>query len=164
MVCITDVRFFEEKWGFFLPLKRSNIKNMRSHFQLTDSEFESQFENCTLDPELFTHEAHLRLAWIHVRKYGLEKAEKNLCRQIAKFDTIFGDGTKFNITLTIASAKTIHHFKQKTLSETFPDFISEFPRLRSNFKDILACHYGIDILKNEKAKRSYLEPDLQPFE
>jgi hypothetical protein len=117
-----------------------------------------------MDSELFIHEAHLRLAWIHVRKYGLAQAEKNLCKQIAKFDKTFGDGTKFNLTVTVASAKVIDHFKQKTLSNTFTEFISEFPRLKSNFKDILAFHYGTDIFKDEKAKQSYQEPDLLPFE
>jgi hypothetical protein len=40
------------------------------HFSLTDIEFENQFENGTLKPELFSHEAHVRLAWIHIKKYG----------------------------------------------------------------------------------------------
>lgn len=137
---------------------------MDSHLHLNDTEFESQFENCTLHPDLFNHEAHLRLAWVHVRKYGAEQAAKNLCKQIVAFDKTFGDGTKFNLTVTVASAKVIDHFKQKTLANTFTEFIAEFPRLRSNFKDILAFHYGTDIFKNEKAKHSYMEPDLLPFE
>src|SRR4051812_33613333 len=99
---------------------------MNSHLQLSDPEFKNQFEKCTLDPELFVHEAHLRLAWIHVRKYGLEQAEKNLCKQIAKFDRTFGDGTKFNLTVTVASVKVIGHFKQKTLADTFSEFLAEF--------------------------------------
>lgn len=136
---------------------------MNSHLQLNDLDLEKQFENCTLDPELFVHEAHLRLAWIHVRKYGLAQAEKNLCKQISKFDKTFGDGTKFNLTVTVASAKVIDHFKQKTLANTFPEFIAEFPRLKSNFKDILAFHYGKDIFKNEKAKKFYLELDVLLF-
>lgn len=38
---------------------------MKTHHQLNDQQFEEQFQNCTFDPTLFTHEAHLRLAWIH---------------------------------------------------------------------------------------------------
>ena len=137
---------------------------MDSHLHLNDTEFESQFANCTLDPELFNHEAHLRLAWVHVRKYGQEQAVNNLCSQIAHFDSTFGDGTKFHLTLTIASAKVIDHFLKKSSSTTFSEFIAEFPRLRTNFKDILAFHYGTDIFKDERAKHSYVKPDLLPFE
>ena len=137
---------------------------IESHYQLNDTEFEKQFENCTLNPTLFNHEAHLRLAWIHARKYGIEKAEVNLCDQISRFDTVFGDGTKFNMTLTIASVKTINHFIQKSKSNSFNEFINEFPRLKFNFRDVLGFHYKIDVFKNEEAKHKYLEPDLLPFE
>ena len=39
---------------------------MQDHRQLTDQEFSAQFEQTTLDAALFNHEAHLRLAWIHL--------------------------------------------------------------------------------------------------
>lgn len=137
---------------------------MSSHLAINDNELEVRFTNCTLDPELFIHEAHLRLAWIHVKKYGQEQAANNICEQIAKFDKTFGDGTKFNLTVTVASIKVTDHFLNKTTSTTFNEFISEFPRLKTNFKDLLAFHYSTDIFKDEKAKHSYLEPDLLPFE
>ena len=138
---------------------------MERHDQLKDIDFEKQFENCTFDPKLFTHEAHLRLAWIHVKKYGVENAITNLCNQISKFDRTFGDGTKFNTTVTIASAKVVNHFIQKkpTLS-SFNEFINEFPRLKFNFKEILGFHYGIDIFREENAKHKFLKPDLLAFE
>ena len=37
---------------------------MEQHYTLTDNEFEKQFQTSSLDPAIFTHEAHLRLAWI----------------------------------------------------------------------------------------------------
>jgi hypothetical protein len=44
---------------------------MNSPFKLRDELFEKQFQNCQFNPALFNHEAHLRLAWIHITKYGL---------------------------------------------------------------------------------------------
>jgi hypothetical protein len=38
---------------------------MEKHLELTDLEFEANFKNCSLNPDIFSHEAHLRLAWIH---------------------------------------------------------------------------------------------------
>mgnify|MGYP000226997985 FL=1 len=46
---------------------------MNSHYKLNDLEFVNQFQKTTLDPKLFTHEAHLRLAWIYINNEGLIK-------------------------------------------------------------------------------------------
>ena len=136
---------------------------MDNHFQLTDEEFAKQFANKTLKPQLFSHEAHLRLAWIHINQYGEELAIQNICSQIKAFDQTFGDGTKYHKTLTIAAIKAVSHFIGKSNSNTFQEFIEEFPRLKSNFKDLMGAHYGFDIFNNEEAKANYLEPDLLPF-
>jgi len=133
------------------------------HHLLTDQQFEKQFKNCTLSPNLFTHEAHLRLAYIHLTKYGLNKAIKNLCKQIANFDQKFGDGTKFNKTVTIASAQIVHHFINKSKSVYFRNLLKEFPRLKNNFLSLVKSHYTKDIFNDKKAKQEYLEPDLLPF-
>ncbi len=136
---------------------------MNTHLNLTNLEFETQLENCTFKPELFSHEAHIRLAWIHVTKYGVEQASINLCKQIKIFDITFDDGTKYNKTITIACVKAVNHFVQKSKSVVFKDFILEFPRLITNFKELLNQHYSFDIYHSKLAKEEFLEPDLLPF-
>ena len=136
---------------------------MEKHFNLTDSEFEKRFRNCTLSPELFSHEAHLRLAWIHVTKYGEETAIQNICTQLLTFVELVGAKDKYNKTLTIAAIKAVHHFIKKSNSNTFQDFITEFPRLKFNFKDLMSFHYQVDIFNSEQAKKEFLQPDLMPF-
>ena len=136
---------------------------MKTHYQLNDQQFEEQFENCTFDPTLFTHEAHLRLAWIHLTNYGMEKATQNICQQIQKFDRIFGDGTKFHYTITVAAIKVLAHFKNKSSTNTFEALMEAFPRLKTNFQDLLDQHYSAGFFKNKATKYSYLEPDLLAF-
>lgn len=131
---------------------------------LSDTEFEDRFANCTLDPKLFTHLGHLRLAYIHLKKYGTESAIKNICAQIEIYDKTFGDGTKYHATVTIAAVAIIDHFIRKSRSETFSDFIEEFPRLESHFRDIIAQHYSFDIFKDARAKVDFIKPDLLPFD
>ncbi|WP_299439979.1 hypothetical protein [uncultured Aquimarina sp.] len=136
---------------------------MKTHLDLNDSEFEKQFRTGNLDPSLFNHEAHLRLAWIHINIYGLETACDTISNQILSYVNRLGATDKFNKTLTIAAIKIVYHFLQKSKSDTFQDFITEFPRLKSNFKKLLDAHYGFDIFNSEEAKTQYLEPDLLPF-
>ena len=137
---------------------------MEKYFILCDSEFEKQFINCKLNPAAFTHEAHLRLAWINIDRYGIDQAEKNIQNQLKKFVVFVGAKDKFNMTLTLAAIKAVYHFMLKSNSDNFKDFITEFPRLKSNFKELMYCHYGFDIYNSEKAKTEFLEPDLVPFD
>ena len=137
---------------------------MNEQYQLTDLEFSNAFKNATLDPKLFNHEAHLRLAWIYIDRDGIEEAITQVCSQITNYATSLGAANKYNETVTIAAVRAVYHFYLKSKSDNFRDFIEEFPRLKNNFKDLLAQHYGIDIFNSEVAKCSFLEPDLLPFD
>lgn len=137
---------------------------MEKHFNLTDTEFEEQFENGSLDPALFCHEAHLRLAWIHLKKYGKEKAVQNICSQLVNYVNMLGASGKYNKTLTVAAINAVYHFMQRSGADNFEKFIAEFPRLKYNFKDLMAAHYKKDIYTSALAKKEFLQPDLLPFD
>lgn len=136
---------------------------MEAHVNLSDDQFEQQFKLCQLDPALFSHEAHLRLAWIHVKKYGVEQAVENICDQLVCFVDSLGARDKYNKTLTIAAIRAVHHFINKSDTDNFQDFIRQFPRLTYHFKELIACHYQLDIYTSDLAKAVYVEPDLLPF-
>jgi len=137
---------------------------MEQHFTLSDTEFEQQFNNCTFHPVDFSHEAHLRLAWIHISRYDILQATKNITTQLEQFVNFVGAKDKYNLTLSVAAIKAVYHFWLKSNSDNFSDFILEFPRLKYNFKELMACHYGFDIYNSDQAKRAFLEPDLIPFD
>jgi len=136
---------------------------MNPHFELSDDHFEEEFKNCKLDPALFNHEAHLRLAWIHVTKYGEAKAIENITGQLYAYVVSLGAIDKYNKTLTIAAIKAVNHFIGRSGADNFAEFIQQFPRLKFNFKELMGFHYGINIFNSEIAKQHYLEPDLLPF-
>ncbi|MBT8305723.1 MAG: hypothetical protein KJN85_02175 [Maribacter sp.] len=137
---------------------------MEEHFNLTGDEFERQFKVCNLDPALFTHEAHLRLAYIHIQKYGQDQAIENVCVQLVAYVNHLGATDKYNTTLTLAAVKAVNHFMQKSKSKDFRGFIKEFPQLKFEFKRLMQCHYGFDIFNSQKAKSTFFEPDLLPFD
>lgn len=135
----------------------------KTHHSLTDEQLIVAFENMTLKPSLFSHEAHLRLAWIHIIKDGKEMAISEMKRQIKQYAESLNVPDKYNETITVAAVESVYHFMQKSLASNFDDFIQEFPRLKNNFKEILAQHYGINVF-SDKAKLSYIPPDLLPFD
>lgn len=136
---------------------------MEQHYNLTDTEFENQFATCKLAPSIFSHEAHLRLAWIHLTKYGPELAEKNIQEQLKAFVTFVGATDKYHTTLTVAAIRAVAHFMRKSHTSSFKEFIAEFPQLKTDFKQLINSHYSFDIFTNEKAKKQFLEPDLALF-
>ena len=136
---------------------------MESHYALSDSQFEEEFARCTLDPDLFTHEAHLRLAWVHITKYGIDKAISNIVAQLVNYTIAIGEQTIYNETVTIAAVKIVFHFMLKSRADNFEEFIGDNSRLQHNFKDLIGSHYRTDIFSSESAKRAYLEPELLPF-
>lgn len=137
---------------------------MEKHFELTDQEFETQFEKLTLHPVLFSHEAHIRLAWIHIKQYGLDQAIENICTQIKAFATFHGDADKYNHTVTIAAIRAVYHFMLKAGLDNFSDFITTHPRLKTSFKQLIESHYSTNIFASSQAKEAYLAPDLLPFD
>lgn len=119
---------------FFLNGDRLKEK----HRLLGDEDFTRAFEECTLEPNAFTHEAHLRLAWILIKEHGLGKASEMLCEQIMRFDRRHGKGTKFSEEVTRASARLLDDLRKLSHDRTFMDFIQRHPRLLFDFGELLA--------------------------
>lgn len=136
---------------------------MEAHHNISDNNFEYQFANCQLDPSLFSHEAHLRLAWIHIKKYGVDQAEENIQSQLKKFVAHVGATDKYHTTLTIVAVRAVDHFMQKSDHSNFKTFIAAFPKLKSDFKTLINSHYSYDIFQSEKARNEFLKPDIIPF-
>lgn len=137
---------------------------MERHWKLTDEAFEERFSTGKFRPLWFTHEAHVRLAWIYITKYGATLAFQKYSEQLYEFAIKYNATSKYNATVTYAAIKIVAHYIQKSASNNFKDFITEFPQLRANFKELLAKHYSSDIFTSEIAKKTILEPDLIPFE
>ncbi len=137
---------------------------MQNHFALTDSEFEIQFKNCELNPTLFNHEAHLRLAWIHINKYGIEKALENIEHQLNRFVSHVGAEGKYHQTVTIAAIRAVDHLMRKAKLPSFKMFINTYPELKTNFKELINSHYTFDIFSSEQARKEFIAPNLCAFD
>jgi hypothetical protein len=137
---------------------------MENHYAFTDAEFKHQFATATLKPEVFTHEAHLRLAWIHLNMYKLNETIEIVTLQLKNYTRAVGAADKYNETVTIAAIHAVHHFMIRSNHNDFASFIAENSKLKTNFKDLINTHYQTDIFKSVHAKKSFLKPELLPFD
>lgn len=135
-----------------------------SHYEFTDDEFERLFADCVFASDLFSHEAHLRLAFIHVKKYGEAGAIMHITGQIKRYVNKLGVTDKYNETVTVAAIKIVNRFYKEKEWSSFKVFIDGNERLINGFRSLLQSHYSKDIFGMEEARSTYLEPDLLAFD
>ena len=129
-----------------------------------DEAFIARLKDCTLDPACFSHEAHLRLAWLMITQLGTDPAIAEIRSLLLSYVDFLGARDKYNETLTVAAVKTVRHFMLRSDSDNFTAFLLEFPRLKTAFRELISRHYATDIFNSEQAKTVYLEPELLPFD
>jgi hypothetical protein len=150
---------------------------MEQHRTLSDRAFLDKFVNRTLPPEWFSHEAHLRLAFLHIRNLGVDNAIDTVRTQLKAYVAHLGATDKYHETLTIAAVRAVYHFmlreKMDTLSvhnpdesslEAFLTLLRRHPRLHTSFRELMFAHYETDIFSSAFAKKEYLEPELLRFD
>ena len=145
-------------------MKTDHSKFKGDILELKDDAFEQLFESASFPSEEFNHKNHLRLAWIHLQKYGLDQAIKNVVIQLKDYVNKLGAQDKFHMTLTVAAVHIMNHFKDKASYKDFDICLDEHPILLNDFKKLLLAHYSPNILASNSAKQVYIKPDKLPFE
>ncbi len=139
------------------------FRRTEKHYKMSDDEFESKFQNCQLDPIIFTHEAHLRLAYIHIQKYGEAQAIENIRAQLKDYVNHVGEKGKYHDTVTVISIKEIALRMLQSKQPDFKSFMSEFPELQNDFKSVINSRYTFDVFPSKEAKESFIAPDKTPY-
>ena len=136
---------------------------MEKHKRFSDEVYEQKFREGKFPPLYFSHEAHLRLAYIHLEKYGLEQSIENMCTQIYDFAIKYDATTKFNATVTYASLQIMYHYMNNGESSNFSELMEELPHLLIDFKGEIHKHYSWDVFRSPEAKAKIHHPDLEAF-
>jgi cyanate lyase len=130
---------------------------------LDDQTFLNAFREATLPSAAFTHEAHLRLAWLHLQKFTAADAIREVQEQIHRYAQKLGMGDKYHCTLTVASMKLVQERMGAEGGPTFDRFLEMHPEMLTSFKSLIHEHYSEGRLDSIEARNHYLEPDLIPF-
>jgi len=128
------------------------------HRHLSDREFIGQLESGLMDPCLFNHEAHIRLAWLYLTTTDFETGLKCISKAIRRLDDQHSSGTKYHHTITVAFSLRIYLLIQEKRTNSWKQFIEANPEL--NFpKKLLRQHYSEEILYSDIARRTFITPD-----
>ena len=128
----------------------------------TDGAFQEAVEAGTWPGERFGHREHVRLAWLYLRRHGLEVGSVRLRETIQRYATALGAAGKYHETVTWAwSVCVAHALRGAPADEPFPTFLERRPELLEG--RLLARHYRRETLESERARRERVAPDLEPL-
>lgn len=136
---------------------------------MSDAEFLEQFERCTLPFDQWTHWAHVKAAFLYLRKNNFAAALQKMRAGIKAYNQAnqVPDGSMqgYNETTTHAMLCLIHA-TMVAYGEEFPtpdadSFCDTHPQLMS--KHVLRLFYSPERRMHPDAKTRFVEPDLAPL-
>ena len=133
---------------------------------LDDSTLWLQFNAATLAKENWTHAAHLRTAWLFLRRHAVDEAHLLMRVGIIKLNASHGlvetssrgyHETMTRIWLALVSAAQ----RQSPTVDDSRDFLATHEQLLS--KDAPLRHYSRERLFSVAARARFVAPDLAPL-
>jgi hypothetical protein len=116
---------------------------------MDDLTFLAQVEACALDPSLFNHAGHMRLARVCLQLHPVDAAAARCCRAIQRYAAHLGAADKFHWTVTEALVRL--------MAGGAADEVT---------RDARAClqrHYSAAVLAQPDARQRFVAPDLLPL-
>jgi hypothetical protein len=104
---------------------------------LSDQTFIEQFESCTLDPEHFNHQGHIRIAWLYLNLFDQQTASNKICQGIAQYASSLGATEKYREDLTLALIGIIGERINQRVTTDWYGFCEANPDLLTNAKALL---------------------------
>ena len=136
---------------------------------MSDEEFLTQFENCTLEHKEWTHRAHVKIAFIYLKRFPFDDALLRIRKGIKAYNASRhveeGPTSGYNETTTVAFvhliAATDRAYGMAMPTTTSDEFCDTHPHLMS--AKILRLFYSPEQRMKPEAKTAFLPPDLTPF-
>jgi hypothetical protein len=124
-----------------------------------DQQFVAAFEAGRIANQDFHHRDHLRLAWVQIRRLGVERASDAVALGIRRFAAHHGHADRYHDTMTRfwlrAVAIGIRHHPQLT----FEGLLTVEPHLLG--KNLPFSHWSRERMGSDEARRQWVEPDLR---
>ena len=131
---------------------------------MTDDEFLKAFEECRIPQELWTHEAHVRMAWLYLRKRPLHEVVPIVREGITRYAACRGKTGAYHETITLGYLALIDgRIVRGAEQGTFAEFIAGNPALADRSLTALLGHYTREVLFSDEAREAFVEPDLVPL-
>lgn len=141
---------------------------------MTDTEFLTAFEAAAIDRKDWTHEAHVRMAWLYLTRLPFATALEKVRSGIRKLNAAYvqAENTRckpadtenpagYHDTITVAFVRVIAG--RLATDEDYATFRDRHPDLFDRTLSALRRHYTKKRLRSAEARRGFVEPDREPL-
>lgn len=119
-----------------------------------------RFEQGTVDPESFNHEAHVYVGWLYVREFGLTGALSRFDGALKRLTSLLGVPDKYHATITWLFLMLIDERSDR--DECWESFRSRNTDLIDDSKATLDRYYSEARLSSNRARAHFVLPDRLP--
>lgn len=117
------------------------------------------FETGQIANRDFHHRDHLRLAWIQIRRLGLERALESVTAAIRQFAAHHGHADRYHDTMTRFWLRAVATGIDQHPDLSFEGLLAVEPHLLD--KNLPFVHWSREQMASDQARRQWVEPDLR---
>ena len=123
-----------------------------------DGQFLAAFEAGEIANQDFHHRDHLRLAWIQIRRLGVEGASDAVTRGIRRFAGHHGHANRYHETMTRFWVRAVGMGINRHPTLAFDELLAAEPHLLD--KNLPYRHWSRARMTGEEARRRWVDPDV----
>lgn len=128
----------------------------------SDDDFWDSVALATRPAAAFKHRDHIRLAWIGLRRFGVDAAGDAVGRAIRAFATHHGAADKYHETITQAWVQLVATACAASPDvQDFDTLVARHPALLD--KTLLHRFYSPECLASDAARAAWIDPDRAPI-
>ena len=124
-----------------------------------DEQFLAAFLGGQIANQDFHHRDHLRLAWIQIRRLGLQRASDAVAEAIRRFAARHGHTDRYHETMTRFWVRAVGVGINRHPALPFDDLLAAEPHLLE--KNLPYVHWSRERMGSDEARRQWVEPDLR---
>jgi len=129
---------------------------------MTDVELTRSLERGEIANESFHHWSHLHVAWVYLTESScVEEAATKMRNTLQRFAASAGKSEKYHETITLFWVHLLAGMRAVGSRESLKQIVQANPRLLE--KDFPLAYYSPERLFSDKARSSWIEPDLKPL-
>jgi len=140
------------------------LETMGHQAAAEDKAFIRALEAFEIAVETFTHRSHIQMAYTYLCEHDTQTTSRKVRYALCRFLSYVGvePSTKYHETMTQAWVLAVRHFMARTSGKSSAsEFIDANPELLDT--GIIMTHYSKDVLFSDKARSSFVEPNLVPI-
>lgn len=129
---------------------------------MTDVELTRALERGEIANENFHHASHLHVAWVYLSESSsVDEAAGKMRNALRRFATAAGKPEKYHETITLFWVHFLSRAQGSAGRESLEEIVHANPRLLE--KNFPFTYYSRERLLSDRARTSWVEPDLKPL-